>query len=164
VPRTDKFAVELDEYTLKVEIVPAFTVRPRNLVFTVAGPAGTIHAIGRMFRMQLQDNQQVRLTVAGQDALGNDIPTDKLGDLTAVSSDDRLVTVAAESPGVFLVKAVAGADSTSASVLVSDDVNADGTADLQGSVSFDLVDHRRSIPASITVRAGTPELQPDAPA
>jgi hypothetical protein len=62
------------------------------------------------------------------------------------------------------VKAVAGADSTSASVLVSDDVNADGTADLQGSVSFDLVDHRRSIPASITVRAGTPELQPDAPA
>src|SRR4051794_38584526 len=103
---------------------PAFTVRPRNLVFTVAGPAGTIHAIGRMFRMQLQDNQQVRLTVAGQDALGNDIPTDKLGDLTAVSSDDRIVTVAAESPGVFLVKAVAGADSTSASVLVSDDVNA----------------------------------------
>jgi hypothetical protein len=164
VPRTDRFAFDLDEYTVRLEIVPAFTLRPRSLVFTVAGPAGTIHAIGRMFRMQLQDNQQVRITVAGQDALGNDIPVDKLGALTAVSSDDRLVTVTSESPGVFLVKAVAGADSASASVLVSDDVNADGTADLQGSVSFDLVDHRRAIPASISVTLGEPELQPDAPA
>jgi hypothetical protein len=143
----------------------------RHLLFTVTvtGPNGATspNITGKELRMRLLDNQQVTITVSEVDAFGDPVPADKRGQLTAVSSDDAVVTVDAPedgSTGVFVVTAVTGADGVSASVLVTDDVNQDGTGDFQGSVDFDLVDHRRGQVAQLVVEAGEPVTKPVAPA
>jgi hypothetical protein len=143
----------------------------RHLLFTVTvtGPNGTSPntITGKELRMRLLDNQQVTITVSEVDAFGDPVPADKRGRLTAVSSDEAVVTVDTPedgSTGVFTVTAVTGADGVSASVLVTDDVNDDGTGDFQGSIDFDLVDHRRGQVAQLVVEAGEPSTKPDAPA
>jgi hypothetical protein len=117
---------------------------------------------GRDLRMRLLDNQDVTITVAEDDVFGDPVPDEKRGQLTAVSSDDTAVTVTPTgTPGEFTVSAVAGADSISASVLITDDVDGDGTGDFQGSIDFDLVDHRRGQVAQLVVEAGSPVTRPD---
>lgn len=166
VPATPGERVRLElAYGVTLDLrIPTRPEPRRGLLFTLSIPDNPNTITGRDLEMRLLDNQQVTITVAEEDAFGDPVPDDKRGQLTATSSDENVVTVQPVDgqPGQFLVRAVDGADGVSASVLVSDDVNGDGTGDFQGSIDFDLVDHRRGQVSQLVVAAGTPEDKPSA--
>ena len=103
--------------------------------------------------MQLTADQQVELTISGQDRYGNTV--DISGDVVWSSSDESIVQVTNDAPGRATATAV-GPTGTAA-VTVSNDVNQDGTGDFQGSIAIDVV---AGDIAEIEIAAGTPTDKP----
>jgi hypothetical protein len=100
--------------------------------------------------MQLQDDQQVTLSVAGSDAAGNPVDLGSVG-LSFAVDDDTILTLTDNGDGTALV-VTTGALGT-ATVTVSDDPDGDGTANFQGSLAIDVV---TGTVAEIAVTAGEP--------
>jgi uncharacterized protein YjdB len=99
--------------------------------------------------MQLTADQQVELTISGEDSYGN--PVNISGDVAWTSSDESIVTVSNDSPDKAMAVAVGPVGS--ASVTVTNDVNQDGSGDFIGSIAIDVVAGRM---ADIEVTAGEP--------
>jgi hypothetical protein len=104
--------------------------------------------------VQLTADQQVDLSITGQDRYGN--PVDISGDTAWLSSDESIISV---TPGADSshATAVAVGPTGTASVTVTNDVNQDGTGDFQGSLAIDVV---AGDIAEIEVQAGTPTDKP----
>lgn len=109
--------------------------------------------------MQLTADQQVELSITGQDAYGN--PVDVSGDTEWHSSDDSIVSV--EGNGTSATATAVGPAGTAA-VTVSNDVDQDGTGDFQGSLAIDVVSGRiaeiRVQQGLVTDKQGNPVEQP----
>jgi hypothetical protein len=111
-------------------------------------PAGTERII-----VQLTADQQVELSISGEDAYGN--PVDVSGDTVWTSSDESIISVT--SSDATHATAVAVGPVGTASVTVSNDVNQDGTGDFQGSLAIDVV---AGDIAEIVIETGEPEDKP----
>jgi hypothetical protein len=103
--------------------------------------------------VQLTADQQVGLSITGEDAYGN--PVTITGNTSWSSSDQTIVTVTMTDSSH--ATAVAVGPVGSAAVTVSNDVNSDGTGDYIGSLAIDVV---AGVMADIAVVAGTPEAKP----
>jgi len=103
--------------------------------------------------VQLTADQQVELSISGQDNYGN--PVEITGNTQWKSSDESIVSVTVHDTSH--ATAVAVGPMGSAAVTVSNDVNNDGTGDYIGSLSIDVV---AGVMKDITVTAGTPENKP----
>ena len=99
--------------------------------------------------MQLTADQQVDLSISGQDKYGNSV--DVTGDTTWSSSDESVVSVTMDDPSH--ATAVAVGPVGSAAVTVTNDVNQDGSGDFIGSISIDVVAGQM---ADIVITAGEP--------
>ena len=87
--------------------------------------------------MQLTADQQVELSISGEDRYGN--PVDISGDLAWSSSDPSIVIVEANEGDNSKAIAKAVGPVGTAAVTVSNDVDQDGTGDFQGSLAIDVV-------------------------
>ena len=103
--------------------------------------------------MQLTADQQVELSITGQDNYGN--PVEITGNTQWLSSDETIVTLTVHDPSH--ATAVAVGPVGSAAVKVTNDVNNDGTGDYIGSLAVDVVAGEMT---EIAVVAGTPEDKP----
>lgn len=148
-----------DEYTHK-EVIPKrppwrWRVGPvtEKLLQPVPGPPGRPPTGREDILMQLTADQQVELSITGEDAYGN--PVTIAGDTQWKSSDTSIVTVTVHDPSH--ATAVAVGPVGSAAVTVSNDVNQDGTGDYIGSLAIDVV---AGVMTEIAIVAGTPENKP----
>lgn len=116
---------------------------------TSPGTPGTPASGKEEIIVQLTADQQVQLTISGEDAYGN--PVDISGDTVWTSSDESIVTVLQD--GADTATAVAVGPVGTAAVTVSNDVDADGTGDFQGSIAIDVV---AGEVAEIVIDAGEP--------
>ena len=103
--------------------------------------------------VQLTADQQVNLSISGEDKYGN--PVDVSGDTTWTSSDESVVQVNQQDPSH--ATAVAVGPVGSAAVTVTNDTNSDGTGDFIGSISIDVV---AGVMAEIVVTAEEPTDKP----
>ena len=103
--------------------------------------------------VQLTADQQVELTIQGQDRYGN--PVDITGDTVWTSSDESIVQVTSDDP--MRATATAVGPIGTAAVTVSNDVNQDGTGDFQGSLAIDVV---AGDIAEIEIQAAVPTDKP----
>lgn len=87
--------------------------------------------------MQLTADQQCDLSISGEDRYGN--PVDISGETVWTSSDESIVAVLVDDADPHHATAVAVGPIGTAAVTVSNDVNADGTGDYQGSIAIDVV-------------------------
>jgi len=89
--------------------------------------------------VQLTADQQVNLSISGQDKYGN--PVDISGNVSWVSSDESVVVVkqGKSTKGSANAVALAVGPTGTAAVTVSNDVDQDGTGDFQGSIAIDVV-------------------------
>jgi hypothetical protein len=85
--------------------------------------------------VQLTADQQVDLSISGQDRYGNLV--DISGDVAWLSSDESIIQVT--STDSEHATAVAVGPVGTASVTVTNDVNQDGSGDFQGSIAIDVV-------------------------
>jgi hypothetical protein len=85
--------------------------------------------------MQLTADQQVQLTISGEDRYGNQV--DLSGDVVWLSSDESIIQVTNQNS--TSATAVAVGPAGTASVTVTNDVDQDGTGDFQGSIAIDVV-------------------------
>ena len=99
--------------------------------------------------VQLTADQQVALSITGEDKYGN--PVDISGEVMWKSSDEAIVSIANATNDSAIAMAVGPAGT--ASVTVTNDVNEDGTGDFQGSIAIDVV---AGDIAEITIQAGEP--------
>lgn len=99
--------------------------------------------------MQLTADQQVQLSISGEDRYGNQV--DLSGDIIWLSSDESIIQVINE--GTDRATAVAVGPTGTASVTVTNDVDQDGTGDFQGSIAIDVV---AGDIAEITIQAAEP--------
>lgn len=109
-------------------------------------------------KMQLTADQQVDLSISGQDKYGNSVPIG--GDTVWVSSDESLVQVTTDPGDPTRATAVAVGPAGTAAVTVTNDVDRDGTGDFMGSLAIDVVAGNL---AEIDIAAGTPTTKPDVP-
>jgi len=103
--------------------------------------------------VQLTADQQVELSISGQDNYGN--PVEITGNTQWKSSDEAIVTVTVHDTSH--ATAIAVGPVGSAAVTVSNDVNNDGTGDYIGSLAVDVV---AGVMKDIAVTAGTPTNKP----
>jgi hypothetical protein len=103
--------------------------------------------------LQLTADQQVDLSISGQDAYGN--PITITGDTVWMSSDESVIAVNQTSPEA--ATAVAVGPVGTAAVTVTNDINQDGTGDYQGSLAIDVVAGELT---EIEVTAGDPYDKP----
>ena len=103
--------------------------------------------------VQLTADQQVDLSITGQDSYGN--PVDITGDTVWTSSDESIVSVTTADPSH--ATAVAVGPVGSAAVTVSNDVNQDGTGDYLGTLAISVV---AGVMAEIAIEAGEPTAKP----
>ena len=103
--------------------------------------------------MQLTADQQVDLSITGEDSYGN--PVAIAGDTQWKSSDETIVTITVHDPSH--ATAVAVGPVGAAAVTVTNDVNSDGTGDYIGSLSIDVV---AGVMTEIAIVAGTPTDKP----
>lgn len=113
------------------------------------GPAPT----ERQLTVQLTADQQVALSITGQDRYGN--PVNITGGTAWSTSDEAIVALLNITEDSCT--AVAVGPTGSAAVTVTNDVNADGTGDFIGSISIDVV---AGVMADIEVAAAAPEDKP----
>jgi hypothetical protein len=99
--------------------------------------------------MQLTADQQVDLSISGQDSYGN--PVTITGNTTWSSSDTSIVSVTMTDSSHATAAAVGPVGS--ASVTVTNDVDNDGTGDYIGSLAFNVVAGQMK---DIAIEAGTP--------
>lgn len=99
--------------------------------------------------VQLTADQQVELSITGEDAYGNAVEI--TGNTVWVSSDESIVQVTQSAPDRATAAAV-GPTGT-ASVTVTNDVDQDGTGDYMGSLAIDVV---AGDLAEIVIQAGEP--------
>ena len=134
-----------DVYT-HTEVVPKPKPRTLHWRFRVSpktseptpGEPGTPATGNEEITVQLTADQQVELSISGEDAYDN--PVDVTGDVVWTSSDESIVVVEATDPSdntKATAKAVGPAGT--AAVTVSNDVDQDGTGDFQGSIAIDVV-------------------------
>lgn len=90
---------------------------------------------GTTITMQLTADQQVDLSISGQDRYGNTVEIS--GDVAWLSSDESIVVVEAQDDTHAIAKAVGPAGT--ASVTVTNDADRDGTGDFMGSLAIDVV-------------------------
>jgi len=102
------------------------------------GPKGT-SGPGSEITVQLTADQQVNLSITGEDKYGN--PVDISGDVLWRSSDESIIVVQpqAGAPGSASAVAAAVGPVGTAAVTVTNDVNSDGTGDFIGSLAIDVV-------------------------
>lgn len=100
--------------------------------------------------MQLTADQQVTLTISGEDRYGNEV--DISGDVTWESSDDAIVEVEQQDASTAIARAVGPAGT--AAITVTNDADRDGTGDFMGSLAIDVVAGEI---AEIEISAGEPE-------
>jgi hypothetical protein len=105
--------------------------------------------------VQLTADQQVDLSITGQDRYGN--PVEITGNTIWKSSDESIISVSSSDPEHATAVAVGPAGT--ASVTVTNDVNNDGSGDYIGSLAIDVV---AGTMAEITIEAGTPTNKPPA--
>ena len=106
--------------------------------------------------MQLTADQQVDLSVAGEDAYGNPAPS--LGDVAWVSSDESVVTVTVDPADPTKATAAAVGPVGTAAVTVTADPDQDtGTPNVQGSLAIDVT---AGDVTEVVVSAGTPVDKP----
>jgi len=117
------------------------------------GPPGNPPTGSEAFTVQLTADQQVDLSITGQDNYGN--PVAISGDTQWKSSDEAIISVTVHDPSH--ATAVAVGPVGSAAVTVTNDVNQDGTGDYIGSLAIDVVAGQMT---EITVVAGTPTDKP----
>jgi len=101
--------------------------------------------------MQLTADQQVELSITGEDQHGN--PVDITGDVVWLSSDESIIVVEANSGDDKVATAAAVGPVGTASVTVTNDADRDGTGDFMGSLAIDVVAGQI---AEITIAAGEP--------
>lgn len=106
--------------------------------------------------MQLTADQQVELSISGQDKYGNAV--DISGDVAWLSSDESIVVVEARDGDTSKADAKAVGPAGTASVTVTNDVDRDGTGDFMGSLAIDVVAGEI---AEIEVSAGEPTAKLD---
>lgn len=99
--------------------------------------------------VQLTADQQVELTIKGEDRYGNAVEIG--GDVVWQSSDDGIIAVTSSSPESATASAVGTAGT--ASVTVTNDADRDGTGDFMGSLAIDVV---AGDMAEIVIEAGEP--------
>ena len=107
------------------------------------------------FTVQLTADQQVELSISGQDAYGNAV--DVSGDIAWWSSDEAIVRVFRNISDNSKAVAIAVGPVGTAAVTVSNDFDQDGTGDFQGSVAIDVIAGQI---AEIKVTEGTPSAKP----
>jgi len=144
-------------YTVHTQVIP--TPPPVSWTWTVGPvrPKQTHPAPGdpgepaqdERIIVQLTADQQVALSISGEDAYGN--PVNVSGDTVWTSSDESIVSV--EAVDATHATAVAVGPVGTASVTVSNDVNQDGTGDFQGSLAIDVV---AGDIAEIVIQTGEP--------
>lgn len=117
------------------------------------GPPGHPPTGREDITMQLTADQQVELSISGQDSYGN--PVEITGNTTWSSSDESTVKVTMTDSSHATAAAVGPVGS--ASVTVTNDVNHDGTGDYIGSLAIDVVAGQMK---DITITAGTPTDKP----
>lgn len=103
--------------------------------------------------MQLTADQQVELSISGEDAYGN--PVEITGNTAWSSSDESIVAVTMTDSSHATAAAVGPVGS--AAVTVTNDVNNDGTGDYIGSLSLNVVAGQMK---DIAITAGTPTDKP----
>jgi len=103
--------------------------------------------------MQLTADQQVELSISGQDNYGNAVEI--TGNTQWTSSDESTVSLTVHDPSHATAVAVGPVGSSA--VTVTNDVDADGTGDYFGSISIDVVAGKMT---EITVTAGDPTNKP----
>lgn len=115
-------------------------------------PTGNTAQPGRIsLTMQLTADQQVDLSISGEDAYNN--PVDISGDVTWLSSDESIVIVEGRSDDVSKATAKAVGPAGTAAVTVTNDADRDGTGDFMGSLAIDVV---AGTIAEIVIEPGTP--------
>ena len=107
------------------------------------------------FTVQLTADQQVALSISGEDAYGN--PTDVTGDVAWWSSDEAIVRVFRNIEDNTKAIAVAVGPVGTAAITVSNDFDQDGTGDFQGSIAIDVIGGQI---AEITVTQGEVSNKP----
>jgi hypothetical protein len=117
------------------------------------GPPGNPPEGNEDIFMQLTADQQVELSISGQDNYGN--PVNISGDTVWASSDESVVTVTVHDPSH--ATAVAVGPTGSSAVTVTNDVDGDGTGDYFGSIALDVVAGKMT---EIAVTAGEPTNKP----
>lgn len=103
--------------------------------------------------LQLTADQQVELSISGEDSYGN--PVEITGNTVWSSSDESVVTLTVHDPSH--ATAVAVGPVGSAAVKVTNDVDNDGTGDYIGSLAVDVV---AGVMKDIAVVAGEPTEKP----
>jgi hypothetical protein len=103
--------------------------------------------------MQLTADQQVDLSISGQDNYGN--PVNITGNTSWTSSDTSIVSVTMTDSSHATAAAVGPVGS--AAVTVTNDVDQDGTGDFIGSLAIDVVAGNMT---EIAITAGTPTTKP----
>lgn len=89
------------------------------------------------FTVQLTADQQVSLSISGEDRYGN--PVDITGDTVWTSSDPSIVTVTQAPFNPAAASAQAVGPIGTAAITVTNDYDADGTPDFQGSIAISVV-------------------------
>jgi hypothetical protein len=117
------------------------------------GPPGTPSTGNEDITVQLTADQQVDLSISGQDNYGN--PVTIAGDTAWTSSDETIISVTTHDPSHATAVAVGPAGS--AVVTVTNDFNQDGTGDYFGSIALDVVAGKMT---EITVTAAEPVDKP----
>jgi hypothetical protein len=100
---------------------------------------GVVHPVPdpEEFPVQLTADQQVSLSISGEDRYGN--PVDITGDTVWTSSDPSIVTVTQAPFNPAAASASAVGPIGTAAITVTNDYDADGTPDFQGSIAIDVV-------------------------
>jgi hypothetical protein len=117
------------------------------------GPPGRPANGSEDLTMQLTADQQVDLSISGEDAYGNTVPI--TGNTQWSSSDPAIVAVTNSDPAHATAAAVGPVGS--AAVTVTNDVNMDGTGDYIGSIAIEVVAGKMT---EIIVSAGEPTTKP----
>jgi hypothetical protein len=117
-------------------------------------PNGHVGQHGRtVVTMQLTADQQVDLSISGEDAYGNAVPI--TGDVQWLSSDESIITI--DQHDDTHATAVAVGPVGTASVTVTNDADRDGTGDFMGSLAIDVV---AGDITEISIDAGEPVDKP----
>lgn len=112
---------------------------PAPMTGVVTPPPGSVPPITKPkeFTVQLTADQQVSLSISGEDRYGN--PVDITGDTVWTSSDPSIVTVTQAPFNPAAASAQAVGPIGTAAITVTNDYDADGTPDFQGSIAISVV-------------------------